>query len=90
MPRKKDPEAEKVRAYWAAVVLNHVDLGGEWEGWRMRGRDLVSPCGKRINPRRLLGLLFAEDNRKRFERTRPARTATVVTLPSRERFNGAA
>lgn len=91
MARKpKDPDAEQVRAYFAAVVLNHIDLQAEWEGWRMRGRDLVSPSGQRINPRRLLGLLFAEENRQRVERTRPKRIASVVSLPSRERFNGAA
>ncbi|MCR6687081.1 hypothetical protein [Pseudoxanthomonas sp.] len=52
------------RQHLERVVYNHVELTGPWAGWRLAGRDLVSP-GKpskalRITPGRLLGLLWRE------------------------------
>lgn len=47
------------------VVHQHADFGGLWLGWRLRGRDLISPEGDRVNPRRLAGLLWVEQQRRR-------------------------
>lgn len=35
------------------VLDNHVQLHGPWAGWRLAGRDLVTPSGERIPERRL-------------------------------------
>jgi hypothetical protein len=51
-------------------VLGHVDLTGDWAGWRLRGRDLIAPDGTRINPRALHGLLFRWTNEQRVARAR--------------------
>ncbi|MGJ7901005.1 hypothetical protein [Lysobacter sp. 1R34A] len=37
-----------------------IDLTGEWYGWRVRGRYLVSDDGQRIPVERLRGLLFRD------------------------------
>jgi hypothetical protein len=31
-------------------MTNHVQLTGPWAGWRLAGRDLVSPAGERVQP----------------------------------------
>jgi hypothetical protein len=41
-------------------VYGSCDLCGPWAGWRIRGRDLITPTGERVNARRLAGLLFVE------------------------------
>lgn len=38
-----------------------IDLTGDWYGWRLRGRHLVSPGGQRITRERLDGLLFRDE-----------------------------
>ena len=52
------------RAHYARVVHNHTPLYGPWAGWRLAGRELVSPGrgsdAMRISPERLLGLLWRE------------------------------
>jgi hypothetical protein len=47
---------------YMAVVHQQIDLAGPWEGWRIRGRDLVSPGPEfqRISPTRLAGLLWRD------------------------------
>jgi hypothetical protein len=72
------------------VVYNKTPLFGPWVGWRMVGRELVSPDGDRINPERLRGMLFVESNRLRLQQLRQRATARVATLPARERFAGLA
>jgi hypothetical protein len=52
-------------ALYAAQVHNHVDLTGPWAGWRLRGRDLVTPDGQRISPQRLAGLLWRDESEQR-------------------------
>jgi len=37
-----------------------VDLDGDWYGWRLRGRHLISPDGQRMTQERLRGLLFRD------------------------------
>ena len=41
-------------------ILNHINLVAEWNGWKFKGKDLVSPDGMRISPQRLRGILWAE------------------------------
>lgn len=57
------------------LVDNHVDLTGPWAGWRLRGRDLVSPAGDRITPERMRGLMFRHQAEDRLAVAR-ARRAT--------------
>jgi hypothetical protein len=61
-------------------------------GWRMTGRDFVSPDVDRINPRRLTGILWAERSRSRIYSigSRKRETLAIATLPARERFSGSA
>jgi len=68
-------------------VDNHVALHGQWAGWRLAGRDLVSPDGDRINPQRLRGLLFRQDAEARVAKARAINGQPLV-LPARERFAG--
>ena len=41
-------------------IFQHADFAGDWSGWRLRGRDLISPDGDRVSARRLRGLLTME------------------------------
>lgn len=52
------------------LTANKVQLSRDWYGWRFAGRDLVSPHGDRVNPQRLLGLLWREKAKRN---PRPAR-----------------
>ncbi|WP_342315405.1 DUF3653 domain-containing protein [Lysobacter sp. FW306-1B-D06B] len=54
-------------------VLNQLELTGPWQGWRLAGRDLVSPDGQRISPERLRGLIFRQSMDERRERARARR-----------------
>lgn len=76
-------------AHYRRVIDNHVRLHGPWAGWRLAGRDLVSPDGDRINPQRLRGLLFRQDAEARIAKARTHSVQPAV-LPARERFGGVA
>ena len=76
-------------AHYRRIIDNHTALHGAWSGWRMAGRDLVSPDGDRINPQRLRGLLFRQAGEARIAKAR-AVNAQPVVLPARERFSGLA
>lgn len=41
--------------------MQHIYLNGDFAGWRVSGRYLVSPDGQRITPERLRGLLFRDE-----------------------------
>jgi len=49
---------------------DHIDPGGRWLHWRLRGNFLISPDGDRITPERLRGLLFTESLRVRRNKAR--------------------
>ena len=73
------------------ILRNHVELSGPWAGWRLAGRDLVSPEGVRIPERRLRGLLWREEAELRREQARQRKAksghrglVTVVRLPLRD------
>lgn len=76
-------------AHYRRVIDNHVRLHGPWAGWRLAGRDLVSPDGDRINPQRLRGLLFRQAAEARITRAKVS-TVQPIVLPARERFGGSA
>lgn len=69
-------QAESTEAHHERIVHNRMPLYGPWAGWRMAGRELGSPDGDRITPRRLAGVLWAENSRKRILKAqqRPAPT----------------
>ncbi|HEY1070074.1 MAG TPA: DUF3653 domain-containing protein [Thermomonas sp.] len=78
-------------AHYRRVIDNHAALHGPWSGWRLAGRDLVSPDGERINPTRLRGLLFRVDAEARVARARAKAKPDAVpsnVIPARERFGG--
>ncbi|ALN91550.1 hypothetical protein LG3211_2583 [Lysobacter gummosus] len=57
-----------------------MDFTGEWYGWRLRGRYLISDDGQRIPLERLRGLLFRDANELRaagFESRRKAEANRV-------------
>ncbi|MFD0323841.1 DUF3653 domain-containing protein [Lysobacter gummosus] len=58
------------------VVYNRQDLTGPWQGWRFRGRDLISPNGTRMSPERLQGLAWREHSEARLIQVRSRNAAT--------------
>ena len=84
-------KAEHPESHYDRVVHNKCDLHGPWDGWRMAGKDLVSPQGDRINAHRLAGFLWVERAKSRlYQRGSSAPVRTIDTLPARERFAGSA
>lgn len=78
-------------AHYARIVSNQAALHGPWAGWRLAGRDPVSPDRQRISPERLRGLLFRDASEKRLAVNRLnalARSTEVISLPARELFQG--
>lgn len=63
-------------AHYRRIIDNHVRLTGPWAGWRLAGRDLVSPAGERINPERLRGLIFRQAAEERVARSRRCKNGT--------------
>ena len=61
MPTPSVPEM--LDAQYALMVHNHTPLYGPWKGWRLAGRDLVSPDKVRLSPERLKGLVHRRDFR---------------------------
>ena len=78
------------------IAHNVTLLHCRWAGWRMAGRELVSPDGDRISSERLRGIMFREAGLARIAACRNRRKAmamamaSVATLPPRERFDGSA
>lgn len=74
MAAKPTPE-EALQFMHDALVYQRIDFTGRWHGWRMRGRDLVSPDGDRISPERLTGLLWRVQAEARRDAARAKREA---------------
>lgn len=70
--------AETSDEHYRRVVYNEAALFGEWRGWRLAGRYLVSPTGERLMPERLRGIMFIES-----VRPKKCNPAPVVWLPTR-------
>lgn len=88
------PTPEEALCFMAdAMLYQRIDLTGPWQGWKLRGRVLVSPDGDRVPVERLRGMLFTE-SLKRPKRNKPGRvpkheleqraSASVVALPLSE------
>lgn len=84
------PTPDEAMNFMRQVLLHcDCDFAHEWQGWKLRGRDLVSPSGQRVNARRLAGLLFVEENRVRVEKVKkvgspkPAPVAPAIAVPMR-------
>jgi len=57
----KLPTAEAaIRFMFDALVRANIDLAGPWQGWRLRGRHLVTPGGERLTPERVAGLAWRD------------------------------
>jgi hypothetical protein len=59
MSNKPTPE-EAMDFLFDFLVHNHADLVGQWYGWKLRGRHLVTPAGDRLTPERLAGLVWRD------------------------------
>ena len=57
---KKPTPEEAMNLAFDLAVNGRVDLVGAWQGYRVRGNDLVAPDGQRIHRRRLEGLLWRD------------------------------
>lgn len=84
------PTPDQALNFMRQVLLHcDCDFAHEWEGWKLRGRDLVSPSGDRVNARRLAGLLFVEENRVRAAKQKravapgPSPAAPAIPIPVR-------
>lgn len=60
-----------------------IDFEGEWYGWRLRGRHLVSPDGQRITAERLRGLLWRDASELRLAGYASRRTAEQAQRAAR-------
>jgi len=56
-------------------VHNITPLAGPWAGWRLAGRDLVSPDGTRMSPERVRGLAWRQESEDRLARSRARNAA---------------
>ena len=87
-------KAEFDRTHALRIAENKFTLDWEdWAGWRFSGRFLIAPGrAGRITPRRLLGMLWEEQARKRSYSAGPSQHArsSIAFLPARERFDGLA
>lgn len=70
MSRCRHCNAETEADHFDRVVHNKTALHGPWAGWRMAGRELVSPDGDRFSPTRLRGLAWRLEAEQRAERAR--------------------
>lgn len=64
-------------AHYERLIYNRQHLGGPWAGWRMAGRELVSPDGDRISPERMRGLLWRQAHEKRRDAAKSRREKRV-------------
>lgn len=82
--------------HYERTIHNKTPLHGPWSGWRMAGRDLVTPDGVRLSPERLRGLAWQQEAETRRDAARTkreqrfGRMVTVVRIDQhdwhRERF----
>lgn len=79
-PTKQDAE----QFMYNALVLNRISFGYEWQGWRMAGRDLVSPDGDRISAGELRWMLgVAAQKRKLWKQVEHVCQDNVVPFTPR-------
>lgn len=71
------------------ITRNHVRLHGPWAGWRLVGRDLVSPDGVRMSAERVRGLAWRQETETRLaavkaRKKRVSEDAIVTVLRVRQ------
>lgn len=66
---------------YALMVHNKTPLYGPWQGWRMAGRELVSPDGTRFTTERLRGMAWQQDASNRLNATRARKAQAKAGLP---------
>lgn len=72
------------------IALNHCRLHGPWAGWRLAGRELVSPDGVRLSAERVRGLAWRQEAEQRLAHVRARRkqvTGDAVVTVIRVRNN---
>lgn len=74
MNAKPTPE-QAMQFMFDVLVSQRVDLTGPWQGWKVRGSNLVSPDGDRITPERLRGLAWRHALETRRDAARAKRAA---------------
>jgi hypothetical protein len=91
-------QEEAFKFMFNALVYQHMDMAGLWEGWKFRGKHFISPDGDRITPQRLRGLLWRDvmelrragyASRKKAEaESRKNQLVKVVVVPLRQLLDG--
>ncbi len=70
------------KARYSEQILGHIALVGDWQKWKFKGRDLVSPDGHRISPEALRGILMREATKQRAlalkNKDKPSATVTDI------------
>jgi hypothetical protein len=66
--------------------MTDVDLDGEWYGWRLRGRHLVSDDGQRMTLERLRGLMWRDKMELRLKGFASRRAAEAREAASRRQL----
>jgi hypothetical protein len=78
----RQPNKEEALAFmYDALVHSSIDLACEWEGWKIRGRDLVTPDRDRISVGRLKWLIAREAMREASGRRLVTKSDTVIQFP---------
>lgn len=71
-------------ALYRRNVYNQQHLPAPWDGWRMAGRDLITPDGVRLSPERVRGLAWRQEAETRLAsikaRKRPVRQEVVTVI----------
>ena len=90
MSKIKRPSKQEAEAFmYDAIVRNHIWLSRDWAGWRMAGRDLVSPDGDRMNARELRWILaLAAQKKKLWAQVKDVRQDNVVAFVPRAKAVG--
>lgn len=65
MPTCWHCKAESSASHYDRIVHNKTALYGEWAGWRLSGRFLISPAGARFTPERLAAIALHDRATKR-------------------------
>lgn len=67
-------------ARYQEQVLSHLDLFGDWHGWKFRGKFLISPDGSRISRERLRGIIFMDEFKRKVVKEKPGEPKVVHLL----------
>lgn len=71
-----------LRSVYNWKVYGNGPLHGEWEGWRIAGRDLVAPGGRRISIGEIEAILRGRPRKANVVSLRPAAGACTPAAPS--------